>query len=172
VTAATELPLIVGCRYSHFGRLHGRLSPASAGLFRALGRNENRMRVGIQPGWVTVCFRGSGPRDRRWRRDRRPVAARLPCAVQPTLRLGVESAGLLSQPARASRAYEAKLSPVANWRGFFVPGVGRPTQKPMARLDVSSVAPPMLEPVSSARDAPPGGKPFGEKRLTHLSPAP
>lgn len=39
--------------------------------------------------------------------------ARLPCAVQPTVRVGVESAGLLSQPAWASPAYEAKLSPAS-----------------------------------------------------------
>ena len=39
--------------------------------------------------------------------------ARLPCAVQPTVRVGIESAGLLSQPAWASPAYEAKLGPAS-----------------------------------------------------------
>ena len=39
--------------------------------------------------------------------------ARLPCAVQPTVRVGIKLAGLLSQPAWASPAYEAKLSPAS-----------------------------------------------------------
>jgi hypothetical protein len=46
-------------------------------------------------------------------------ASVLPCAVQPTVRVGVESAGLLSQPARASPAYEANLGPLR--RAFCAP---------------------------------------------------
>ena len=47
------------------------------------------------------------------------LCERLPCAVQPTVRVGVESAGLLSQPARASPAYEANLGPLR--RAFCAP---------------------------------------------------
>ena len=44
---------------------------------------------------------------------------KLDAAVQPTLRLGVELAGLLSQPARASPAIRRpKLAPLPDWRGF------------------------------------------------------
>ena len=48
------------CRYSHFGEPTSYLAPlrfpCAAGLFRAPGRTENCSLVGLQPGWVTVCF--------------------------------------------------------------------------------------------------------------------
>ena len=38
---------------SRRGPSWSKLSPASAGFFRAPGRNENRRRVALQPGWVS-----------------------------------------------------------------------------------------------------------------------
>ena len=48
---------VVGCRYSHFGGLHGRdLAPLWRGFFVRRGPNREPWGVGLQPGWVTVCF--------------------------------------------------------------------------------------------------------------------
>ena len=68
MTAATELPLIVGCRYSHFGSLHGRdFAPLRRGFFvRAEPRTLREWYY--RPMWVTVCFEGVVlPRGNVWR---------------------------------------------------------------------------------------------------------
>ena len=68
--AATGLLLIVGCRYSHFGGLHGRdLAPLWRGFLCAAGRTENPA-GGLTAGLGHGLFH---------------VMRSLPCAVQPTV---------------------------------------------------------------------------------------
>jgi hypothetical protein len=90
--------------------------PIAAGLFSCAGLENPRV-VGLQRGWVTVCFRRSGRRGCPARCNRCCGSAlnRRVCRLAPVDRC------------------DSKLSPVANWRGFF----GDPPVQRCSGLSVS-----------------------------------